>query len=158
MDSHTAPSPTATEAPVPVMAVKPDGLMVFDGVCNFCSGYVRLVLMMDREAVIRFTPIQSEYGRQLCEKHGIDPDDPSTFLFFDNGRPIGGTEGIAAMLARMPLPWRTLRALIVIPRPIRNTVYRWTARNRYHLLGKRREYMIPPLDVRQRFITEPPAP
>jgi predicted DCC family thiol-disulfide oxidoreductase YuxK len=158
MDSRIAPSPAATEAWVSVTPVKPDGLMVFDGVCNFCSGYVRLVLMMDREGVIRFTPIQSEYGRLLCKKHGVDPDDPSTFLFFDNGKPIGGTDGMVAMLARMPLPWRALRALMVIPRPIRNAVYRWTARNRYHLLGKRRECMIPPSHVRQRFVTEPPAP
>lgn len=137
--------------------MNPDGIMVFDGICNFCLGYVRLVLMMDREGVIRFTPIQSAYGRQLCEKHGVNPDDPSTFLFFDNGNAIGGTDGMAAMLARMPLPWRALRALIVVPRPIRNAVYRWTARNRYHLLGKRRECMIPPPHVRQRFITEPPG-
>jgi predicted DCC family thiol-disulfide oxidoreductase YuxK len=138
--------------------MKPDGIMVFDGVCNFCSGYVRLVLMMDRDGVIRFTPIQSAYGRQLCEKHGVNPDDPSTFLFFDNGKAIGGTDGMTAMLARMRLPWRALRALTIIPRPVRNAVYRWTARNRYHLLGRRRECMIPPLHVRQRFITEAPAP
>src|SRR5262245_4526879 len=118
MDRRIAPSPAAAEAFPLIKPRMPDGIMVFDGVCNFCSGYVRLVLMMDRGGVIRFTPIQSKYGRQLCEEHGVDPDDPSTFLFFDNGKPIGGTDGMAAMLARMPLPWRALRALMVIPQPI----------------------------------------
>ena len=64
---------------------------------------------------------------------------------------------MAVMLPRLPMPWRALRMLTVIPRPIRNTVYRWTARNRYHLLGRRRECMIPPQHVRQRFVTEPPG-
>jgi predicted DCC family thiol-disulfide oxidoreductase YuxK len=138
MDSRIAYPPLAAEGTTPSTPAGPDGLMVFDGVCNFCSGYVRLVLMIDRKGVIRFTPVQSAYGRQLCEQHGVDPDDPSIFLFFENGKPSGGTDGMAVMLSRLPMPWRALRMLTVIPRPIRNTVYRWTARNRYHLLGRRR--------------------
>ena len=134
----------------------PDGLMVFDGVCNFCSGYVRLMLMMDREATIRFTPVQSPYGWQLCLANGVDPDDPATFLFFDGGRAIEATDAMAAMLARLPAPWRWLSGLRAIPRPLRDRLYRWVARNRYRLLGKRRVCMVPDVKVRSRFIQDVP--
>src|SRR5262249_58897096 len=36
-----------------------DGLMVFDGVCNFCSGAVQVALKADRRGVLSFTPLQS---------------------------------------------------------------------------------------------------
>lgn len=135
----------------------PDALMVFDGVCNFCSGYVRLVNVMDREALVHFTAIQSPYGRQLARQCGVNPDDPATFLFFDRGRALEGTDAMAAMMARLHAPWRWLRFLTLIPRPFREAVYRWTARNRYKLLGKRRACMVPSPALRSRFIDHPPG-
>lgn len=134
-----------------------DALMVFDGMCNFCSGQVRLLLKMDRIGVIRFTSIQSPYGQFLSERHGLNTDDPWTFLFFDHGRALEATDAIVAMLARLSRPWRWLRFLAIIPRPIRDAVYRWVARNRYRLLGKRHTCMVPPALVRARFIDDIPS-
>jgi predicted DCC family thiol-disulfide oxidoreductase YuxK len=156
MEQSPQPSFAETTA-LPLEGGEPDDLMVFDGVCNFCSGYVRMVSMMDREGVIRFTPVQSPYGRLLCQRRGIDPDDPSTFLFFENGRAYEATEGMITMFRRLPAPWRLLRFVAIIPRPLRDAVYRWTARNRYRLLGKRRECMVPSRKVRDRFIFDPPS-
>jgi predicted DCC family thiol-disulfide oxidoreductase YuxK len=131
--------------------------MVFDGLCAFCAGSVQLVLKMDRDGVIRFTPIQSPYGRLLAERAGVDASDPSTFLFIDCGRPLRATTAIAAMLARMPRPWRWLRFLAVIPRPLRDAAYRWVARNRYRLFGRRESCLMPSPAVRARFIDDIPA-
>jgi predicted DCC family thiol-disulfide oxidoreductase YuxK len=139
-------------------ASMPDALMVFDGVCNFCSGYVRLVSLLDQDGVIHFTAIQSPYGRQLAGQRGVDPDDPATFLFFDRGEALEGTDAMAAMLARLRPPWRWLRLVKLIPRPLRDAVYRWTARNRYKLLGKRRACIVPSPALRSRFHDTPPAP
>lgn len=137
-------------------APEPDALMVFDGVCVFCSGWVRLALRMDRDAVIRFVPIQSAYGQVLCERHGVDAADPSTFLFVDRGRALGASDAVAAMFARMPLPWRLLSALRIVPRPLRDGLYGWVARNRYRLLGKRPDCLVPTPETRARFLFEPP--
>jgi len=150
----TAPSPsTASVEPVGL-----DGVMVFDGVCNLCSGYVRFVTAVDRQGLIRFAAMQSPFGRLLCEANGVDPFDPATFLFFDKARALEGTDAIAAMLTRLPKPWCWLRCLVLIPRPLRDGVYRWTARHRYRLLGKRRTCMTPPAAMRARFLeAAPPA-
>ncbi len=134
-----------------------DGLMVFDAVCNVCSGCVQLVAALDQRAAIRFSPMQSPYGGRLCEVHGVDPRDPSTFLFFDNGRALEATDAIAAMLKRLPAPWRWLSALTLLPRPLRDGFYRWVARNRYWLLGKRKTCMIPAPGIMARFVETLPA-
>jgi len=135
----------------------PDGLWLFDGIFNFCSGSVRMVLTMDRRGVILFTPIQSAYGRVLAVAAGIDPDQPQSFLFFDHGRALEKSAAVLALLARLPAPWRWFGAARFIPRPWRDGAYDWIAAHRYQLLGKRWTCMIPKPAVRARFILEPPT-
>jgi predicted DCC family thiol-disulfide oxidoreductase YuxK len=130
--------------------------MVFDGVCNFCSTAVRLVAFMDGRGVIRFAATQSSYGRGLCERAEVDPGDPTTFLFFDHGMPLQASDAIVALLARLMPPWRWLRVLVVVPRPLRDAVYRLLARNRYRLFGKRTTCMIPSAELQSRFVEDPP--
>jgi predicted DCC family thiol-disulfide oxidoreductase YuxK len=131
--------------------------MVFDGVCNFCSGTVRLITLMDHDGLIRFSAIQSPYGRALCSEAGVDPDDPTTFLFFDRGRPLEATDAMAALLARLKAPWRWFRVVLIVPRPVRDGLYRLVATNRYRLFGKRSVCMVPTPGLRARFIDEPPS-
>jgi predicted DCC family thiol-disulfide oxidoreductase YuxK len=134
----------------------PDGLMVFDGFCNFCSAQVQLLLRLDREGVIRFTAIQSPYGRHLAERFGLDPDDPSTFLFFENGRPLQASDAAIAVARRLGRPWRWLRGASALPRPMRDGIYRFVARNRYRIAGRRQSCMAPSPQMRARFIDEVP--
>jgi predicted DCC family thiol-disulfide oxidoreductase YuxK len=130
--------------------------MLFDGVCNFCSGSVSLVLRMDRRKVIRFTPLQSPFGRALAAKYGLDLDNPTSFIFFADGQPLESSDAIVALAARLAPPWRWLQALRIVPRRLRDGAYGWLARNRYRLLGKRKVCMAPSPDVRARFLLEPP--
>lgn len=134
-----------------------DGLWLFDGVCNFCSGSVASILRLDRRGAIRFVPLQSAYGRRLCVGAGLDPDDPQSFLFFDRGRPLERSAAILALLDWLPAPWRWARVLAIAPEPWRDRAYDWLARNRYRLFGRKDVCMVPPAAVRARFILDPPA-
>lgn len=143
--SRTAPAP---EPPGP----EPDALWLFDGVCNFCSGSVRMVLKLDRKGVVRFTPIQSPFGRALALRHGLDPDAPQTFLFLDRGRVLEKSDAVLALLGRLDAPWRWGRLAAVIPKPWRDGAYDWLAANRYRLLGRRKTCMTPSPADRARFV------
>jgi predicted DCC family thiol-disulfide oxidoreductase YuxK len=131
-------------------------LWLFDGVCNLCSGSVRAVLAIDRKGLIRFTPIQSAYGRQLALDHGIDPDQPTSFLFLDGGQALEKSTAILALLRRMGAPWSWLTVLGVLPLAWRDRAYDWLAANRYRLMGKRSTCMLPTPAQKARFILEPP--
>lgn len=139
------------------MSGDPDGLMLFDGVCRFCSTSVRLVSRLDREGAIRFTPIQSPYGRVLAERHGLDPDDPTTFVFFERGEPRFRSDGALAIARRLHWPWRWLAAAGVAPRSWRDAGYDWLARNHYRLFGRYEACMLPTAALAARFVTEPPG-
>ncbi len=135
-----------------------DGLWVFDGVCNFCSGSVRLALRLDRKGVIRFTPLQSPFGRAIAARHGLDLENPDSFLFFDQGRPLAASDAVLALARRLGAPWSWFAAVVgIVPRPWRDATYLLLARNRYRLMGKRDACMVPTPAQRARFILEPPA-
>lgn len=133
---------------------EPDGLMLFDGVCGLCDSVVRAVLACDRAGAIRFTPIQSSHGRALALAHGLDPDAPQSFLFFDNGRPLAKAAGVGALLRRLPAPWRWLGVLDRLPRAITDPAYDWVAAHRYRLFGRADHCIVPTPEQRARFILE----
>ena len=134
---------------------EPDGLMLFDGLCNFCSTSVNLALALDRKGVIRFCPIQTPYGRALAERHGLDPDDPTTFVFFDGGVPKQRSTGALAVAARLPTPWPQLASVArLVPRSWRDGAYDWIAARRYSLFGRRAACRLPTPAERARFVTD----
>jgi predicted DCC family thiol-disulfide oxidoreductase YuxK len=133
---------------------EPDGLWLFDGLCNVCTGSVQAVLRLDRKGVIRFTPIQSPYGRELALAHGVDPETPESFLFLDHGRPLAKTAAIGALLRRLDAPWRWFAFIDHLPRGPTDAAYDWIARNRYRLMGRRGRCMVPTPQQRGRFVLE----
>ena len=135
----------------------PDGLILFDGMCHLCSTGVSFALAIDRAGGLRFTPLQSAYGRALAASHGLNPDDPATFFFFEHGRPLERSAAALAIAARLPPPWRWAAGLARTPRGWRDSVYDWIAANRYRWLGRRKTCRLPTAAEQARFILEPPA-
>ncbi len=133
----------------------PDGLVLFDGVCVLCSGWVRFLLARDRDGAFRFTPIQSPYGRALSARLGIDPDNPETNVTIAGGRAYFKLDTVMQSLGRCP-HWGFVRALAILPRPLRNWIYDRVARNRYRLFGRTESCMVPTPDVSRRFLLEEP--
>ncbi len=62
-----------------------DDVILYDGVCIFCSRWVRFVAARDSDARFRFTAIQSPYGTRLARAFGIDPGDPDTNAVIHDG-------------------------------------------------------------------------
>jgi predicted DCC family thiol-disulfide oxidoreductase YuxK len=112
-----------------------DGVILYDGVCVLCSGWVRFVVKRDVARHFRFTPIQSPYGRALATKLGIDPDDPDTNAVVLGGRAFRRSDAALAVVATLP-GWGWVRALRFVPRPLRDAVYTLVARTRYQVFGR----------------------
>lgn len=125
-------------------------VVVFDGLCNFCSGAVRFILRNDRTGRILYTPLQSTVGRKLLEEHGIDPDDADTFLLIKGNRAFTRSDA-ALEIARDLGPWRWLRVLAAVPRTWRDGIYAVLARKRYGWFGKRDHCFAPTPEERARF-------
>ena len=87
-----------------------DDVILYDGVCIFCSRWVRFVATRDVAQRFRFTAIQSPYGTRLAQAFGIDPDDPDTNAVVHGGVARFKSDARADGAARLP-GWRWTRAL-----------------------------------------------
>lgn len=128
-----------------------DDVILFDGVCIFCSRWVRFIAVRDAERRFRFTPIQSDYGTRLAKTFGIDPDDPDTNAVVHGGEVFTKSDAALTVLSLLPR-WRWTRILFAVPRPLRDALYNLVARNRYRIFGKYHACFVPDADLRARVI------
>jgi predicted DCC family thiol-disulfide oxidoreductase YuxK len=126
-----------------------DDVILYDGVCVFCSRWVRFVASRDEKSRFRFTAIQSGYGTRLAQAFGIDPDDPDTNAVIHGGVAYFKSDAALTVLSNLP-GWEWMGVLRSIPKPLRDAVYNLVARNRYRIFGKFEECFVPDAELRAR--------
>src|ERR1700761_6074781 len=126
-----------------------DDVILYDGVCVFCSGWVRFVPARDVGRRFRFTAIQSAYGSRLAQTFGIDPDAPDTNAVVHGGIAYFKSDAALTVLSHLP-GWGWVRVLRFIPRPWSDAVYSLVARNRYRIFGRYEECFVPDAEIRAR--------
>jgi predicted DCC family thiol-disulfide oxidoreductase YuxK len=142
--------------PQPIEGV-PDGLILFDGVCVFCSSWVQLVIARDRARRFRFSPVQSRYGSALAARLGISIEDPETNAVVFAGRAYFKSDAALEVLSRLPR-WSWAGLLKWPPRMVRDGIYDWIARRRYRLFGRTETCMVPTPELTARFVFDEPVP
>ena len=134
-----------------------DGAVVlFDGVCIFCSWSVRFLHEHD-DGSLRFAPLQSEVGRELFAAHGLRTDYFDSLVYLRDGEAYLKSDGAVRIARHLDRPWRWLRVLEAFPRPVRDAGYDLVGRVRYRIFGKREACMVPDAELRARFVGEPTA-
>ncbi|HEX3248962.1 MAG TPA: thiol-disulfide oxidoreductase DCC family protein [Pyrinomonadaceae bacterium] len=133
-------------------------IILYDGVCGLCNRLVQFLLKHDKHARLRFASLQSDFAAKVLQRHGIDPKDLDTLHVIENyeqpneqvlqrsdailraGRELGSFWSASAAAAK------------VVPRPLRDVVYRFVARTRYRVFGKYDTCMLPDPNQRSRFL------
>lgn len=119
-------------------------VIVFDGVCLLCSRWVDFVVRHDRAGRFRLAAMQGVHGHALLAAHGLVPEDPASFLLVQEGRAHTDTDAIVRVLHAFGGGWHVCaRMLALIPGAWRDSAYRWIARHRYRLFGRRSSCRVP---------------
>ena len=112
-------------------------MLVVDGACALCSWGARTIAKHDRDDVFRIATVQSEFGRARLIEHGLDPDDPDSWLLIDGERALTGSDAVIAAGKRLSGVWPVLASAgSVLPRAVRELLYRFVARNRIVWFGR----------------------
>jgi predicted DCC family thiol-disulfide oxidoreductase YuxK len=128
-----------------------DDVILYDGVCVFCSRWVQFVIARDSAKRFRFTPIQSAYGTRLAQAFGIDPQDPDSNAVVHGGKAHLKSDAALTVLSNLP-GWGWARALFAVPKPLRDAVYGLVARNRYRIFGRFDVCFLPDPELRKRVL------
>ena len=127
-------------------------VIVFDGVCNFCNTFVNFVMEHDSQACFKFGTLQSEPAQKILTQFHLATEDYETFLLLEKGKVFTQSTAALKILRRVDGLWPFLYIFILIPRPIRDTVYNFIARHRYQWMGKTDSCRVPTTKDHQRFV------
>jgi predicted DCC family thiol-disulfide oxidoreductase YuxK len=111
-------------------------VIVFDGMCSLCSGWVRFVLRHDRSGRYRFLSAQAGLGRALYSHYGLDPVDYETNILIEDGLAHFKSEACLRIAEGLGFPWSLASLCRVLPMAWRDKAYGLVARNRIRLFGR----------------------
>jgi len=126
-------------------------IIVFDGVCNFCNRIVQIIIRHDPSAQIHFAAQQSEAGEKLLSQYSIQ-ESTSSVVFITKEVVYYQSDAVIE-IAKLLTGWPSLfRYTIIVPRFLRNAIYKFIAANRYLIFGKQDQCMVPKEEDRGRFL------
>jgi predicted DCC family thiol-disulfide oxidoreductase YuxK len=130
---------------------KQNPVILFDGVCNLCNGTVDFLLKRDRRKQFRYAALQSETGKALIQKFQI-PEQTDSVILIKLNKVYFESDAVIEISNLLTFPWRLGIIFQIIPKIIRDKIYRWIAKKRYQWFGKRKTCRIPTLEEQEFFM------
>ena len=133
-------------------------IVLYDGVCGLCNRGVQFLLKRDKRGRLQFASLQSDFAAKVLGRHGLDPNDLDTvYVVVNHDRPNEKVLDRSAAVLRawheLGGSWKLLSSISsIIPRGLRDLVYRFVATNRYRVFGKFETCMLPDPSQRSRFL------
>jgi predicted DCC family thiol-disulfide oxidoreductase YuxK len=127
-------------------------IILFDGLCNLCSGSVQFIIKRDRKDSFQFASLQSSFGQNQLAKFNLDRNSFHSIILIRGDRFFQKSDAALEISKRLGSGWPLLYGLKIIPRFIRDSIYSWISNNRYRFFGKKTECWIPDSNTKDRFI------
>lgn len=132
-------------------------IVLYDGVCGLCNRLVQFLLKRDRHDHWRFASLQSEFAAALLKRHGLDSRDLDTvYLVLDykqsNERVLARSDAIIYLLRQLGGVWSIASLGRVLPKWVRDGIYKIIAGDRYRFFGKYESCLLPQEQHRHKFL------
>ena len=127
-------------------------VILFDGTCAFCERSVRFIATRD-DGYFKFGASQNAEGQALLAQFGTTREAARSLILIEDGRIYLRSDAVLRVASRMRAPWRYARVFLLVPRPLRDAVYRMVAAVRHRIAGESNACEVPPPEIRSRLIT-----
>jgi predicted DCC family thiol-disulfide oxidoreductase YuxK len=118
-------------------------IVFFDGVCILCNRSVDFLLKKDYKKRLKFASLQSESATNFLQQDQYHPFNEDTIIFYDEGRFFTKSTAVLKIAGNLGFPYYAVVILFIIPRPLRDWVYDYIARNRIRWFGQRETCRVP---------------
>jgi predicted DCC family thiol-disulfide oxidoreductase YuxK len=127
-------------------------LILFDGVCNLCCGWVQFLIRVDKNERFKFAALQSDAAKRTLTAHGLVNVSPETVIYLRGNRYFYASTAVLEILHDIGGVWKIVSIFRLIPRFIRDYVYRFIASRRYKIFGKKTSCMLSIPENEKRFL------
>lgn len=126
---------------------------VMDAHCAVCAKGAAWIARNDAKGEFRIIPLQSALGNALMLHHGLDPADPSSWLYLEDGHAYSSLDAVIRVGQRLGGIWKGFGLMRVMPVALQDWLYTRVARNRYRIAGKTDMCTMPDSAVQKRLLT-----
>ena len=127
-------------------------LLFFDGVCNLCNSSVQTIIKKDRHQKFKFASIQSDAAKEILLQFDNFNSSIDSIILINNGKLFYKSSAVLRVCKILGSVYSFLIIFWLIPKPIRDWMYDFVAKNRYSWFGKRESCMIPSVELEDRFL------
>ncbi len=127
-------------------------VVFFDGVCNLCNSSIQFIIKHDSKNNFLFAPLQSEDSKKLLNQHKYTIYELNTVVLLKDGKVFTKSSAALHIAKKLKSFWSILWIFIIIPKPIRDVVYDFIAKNRYKWFGKKESCMLPTAEIKNKFL------
>ncbi len=135
-----------------IYCMKTRKIILFDGICNLCNQSVQFVIEHDSKNQFRFASLQSDFGQDFLKKNKLEATQFDSIVFIEDDQFY--TKSSAALKIAKYLDGITswLTIFMIVPKPLRDIVYSFIAKNRYRWFGKNESCWLPTKELKAKFI------
>jgi predicted DCC family thiol-disulfide oxidoreductase YuxK len=127
-------------------------IIFFDGVCNFCNGWVNFILKRDKKNKFLFAPLQSEAGNEFLNLHRLHGSGFDSVIVFREGKVYKKSAAALQVASQLGFPWILFSIFKILPSFFCDFFYDFIATHRYRFFGKKEVCMIPAAELRAKFL------
>jgi len=127
-------------------------IVLYDGDCGLCDGFVRWIIRHDRHWRFRFAPLQGETADRLVGPPTGPASDWTVMLVDERGETFDRSDAALRIIAGCGGIWRGATLFRVVPRGLRDLLYRFIARHRRRWFGGAESCALPTPQLRARLL------
>lgn len=127
-------------------------IIFYDGYCPMCHSWVKRIIRWDKDKLFRFSPLEGPKAKALLSPLLENYLEEDTIVYYDEGNVYLRSDAALKILSQLQFPFTLLATGRIVPKSLRDNLYRWVANRRYRF-GKRYDSCpVPPIEWKDRFI------
>ncbi|MCS6874917.1 MAG: DCC1-like thiol-disulfide oxidoreductase family protein [Pyrinomonadaceae bacterium] len=123
-------------------------VVFFDDNCNLCNHAVNFIISRDLKKIFKFASLNSEAAKKLLNENSIK--DIDSIILIENGKTYTYSTAILRIAKNLSGLWKLFYVLVLVPKPMRDFLYKILARYRYKFFGQSCLVLTP--EIKERFL------
>lgn len=128
------------------------GIVFFDGYCSLCNSFIDFLMRVDRRHALKYASLQGETARQVLGNLAAGVADPDSVIYYREGKIFERSTAVLEIFRDLGGAWKMLVIFFVLPKIVRDSVYKIVARHRYQLFGRRETCRLPTAEEKNKLL------
>ena len=127
-------------------------IILFDAICVICNGWAKFLIRHDQHAKFKLVSAQSPLGEAILKYYAMSTEHYSTMLVIKDGLLYTESTALLKVMQHLGLTFSLKNSGYLIPRFIRDFLYRRVALNRCQHFGTTDNCLLPSAENKSYFL------